>query len=173
MATINPDDSRQRRALWDDRYTHDVSAGSVLIDRVSEVTDELVSLMAHLLPQLSATAIAPDRAALEEVVSSASTSLYLARLDSRPGEIVGTITLVIYRIPSGLHAVIEDVIVDESARGHGVGYALVSHVVDIARDLGARHVNLTSRSARVAANRLYQKAGFYVRDTNVYRLDLS
>jgi len=154
-------------------YTHDMPAGEVLIEPVSEVTDELVALMARLLPQLSSTAVAPDRAALEEVISSSSSSLYVARLDSRPDEIVGMITLVIYRIPSGLHAVIEDVIVDESARGNGVGYALISEVVEVARSRGARHVNLTSRSARVAANRLYQKAGFYVRDTNVYRLDLS
>ena len=154
-------------------YTHGMSAGGVLIERVFEVTDELVAIMARLMPQLSSTAIAPDRAALEEVVASSSSSLYVARLDSRQDEIVGTITLVIYRIPSGLHAVIEDVIVDESARGHGVGYALVSKVVEVARSRGARHVNLTSRSARVAANRLYQKAGFYIRDTNVYRLDLS
>jgi len=154
-------------------YTHDMSAGGVLIERVSEVTDELMAIMARLLPQLSSTAVPPDRAALEGVVSSPSSSLFVARLDSRPDEIVGTITLVIYGIPSGLHAVIEDVIVDESARGHGVGSALVSEAVEIARSRGARHVNLTSRSARVAANRLYQKAGFSVRDTNVYRLDLS
>lgn len=154
-------------------YTRDMPAAAVLVDRVSEVTDELVTMMARLLPQLSSTAVAPDRAALEDVVSSPASSLFVARLDSSPDEIVGTITLVMYRIPSGLHAVIEDVIVDESARNHGVGSALVSEVIGIARDLGARHVNLTSRSARVAANRLYQKAGFYVRDTNVYRFDLS
>ena len=131
-------------------YTRDMPAAAVRVDRVSEVTDELVTMMARLLPQLSSTAVAPDRAALEDVVSSPASSLFVARLDSSPDEIVGTITLVMYRIPSGLHAVIEDVIVDESARNHGVGSALVSEVIGIARDLGARHVNLTSRSARVA-----------------------
>ena len=69
---------------------------------------------------------------------------------------------------SGLHAVIEDVVVDESARGHGVGAALVSEAVRLAREWGALHVNLTSRSSREAANRLYTRAGFVKRETNVY-----
>jgi ribosomal protein S18 acetylase RimI-like enzyme len=129
--------------------------------------------MARLLPQLSSSALPPDRAALEEIVASPTSSLFVARLASRGDVIVGAITLLIYRIPTGLHAVIEDVVVDESARGHGVGNALVSEAVELARNRGARHVNLTSRASREAANRLYQRAGFVIRETNVYRLNLS
>jgi ribosomal protein S18 acetylase RimI-like enzyme len=139
-----------------------MKAGGVLVERVSEVTDELVEVMARLLPQLSSSALPPDRAALEEIVASPTSSLFVARLASRDDVIVGAITLLIYRIPTGLHAVIEDVVVDESARGHGVGSALVSEAV-----------NLTSRASREAANRLYQRAGFVIRETNVYRLNLS
>ena len=83
------------------------------------------------------------------------------------------ITLAIYRTPTGVHAVIEDVVVDESARGLGVGDALISAAVQLARSRGARHVNLTSRASREAANRLYLRAGFVMRETNVYRLSLS
>jgi ribosomal protein S18 acetylase RimI-like enzyme len=150
-----------------------MKANDVLVERVYEITDELVEVMAHLLPQLSSSAAAPDRAALEEIVASPTSSLFVARLASRGGRIVGAITLLIYRIPTGRHAVIEDVVVDESARGHGVGAALVREAVELARSRGARHVNLTSRSSREAANRLYQRAGFVIRETNVYRLNLS
>ncbi|MGA3216210.1 MAG: GNAT family N-acetyltransferase [Acidimicrobiales bacterium] len=150
-----------------------MKANGVLVERVSEVTDELVDVMAALLPQLSSAAVAPDSSALQEIVSSPTSSLLVARLASHPDVIVGAITVLVYRIPTGLHAVIEDVVVDESARGHGVGGALVQAAVELARGRGARHVNLTSRASRQAANRLYQRAGFEIRETNVYRLNLS
>jgi ribosomal protein S18 acetylase RimI-like enzyme len=150
-----------------------MKANSVLVDRVSVVTDDLVEVMARLLPQLSSTAAALGRSNLEEIVASPSSTLLVARLASRDEVIVGMTTLVIYRIPSGLHAVVEDVVVDESARGHGVGAALVSEAVQLSRERGALHVNLTSRSSREAANRLYTRAGFVKRETNVYRLSLS
>ena len=147
-----------------------MKANGVLVDRVLEVSDDLVEVMARLLPQLSSSAAAPDRACLEEIVASPCSTLLVARLDAA---IVGMTTLIIYRIPTGLHAVIEDVVVDESARGHGVGAELVAQAVGLARERGALHVNLTSRSSREAANRLYTKAGFVKRETNVYRLNLS
>lgn len=150
-----------------------METGDLLVERVFEATDDLVEVMGRLVPQLSSTAAAPDRAALEQIVSSPATCLLVARLTSSPGEIVGSLTLVSYRIPTGLHCVIEDVVVDESARGHGVGAALVSEALWIAREQGARHVSLTSRPSREAANRLYIKAGFVQRATNVYRMDLN
>ncbi|MGA2530480.1 MAG: GNAT family N-acetyltransferase [Acidimicrobiales bacterium] len=128
--------------------------------------------MSRLLPQLSATATAPDRAALEEIVASATSALFVARL-APSNAIVGTITLLVYRIPSGVHAIVEDVVVDRSARGHGVGATMLDEVIQLAQSRGARHVNLTSRSSREAANRLYKRAGFVIRDTNVYRLNLN
>jgi len=150
-----------------------VIANGVLVDRVAEVTDELVEVVARLLPQLSSTALVPDRAALEEIVGSPACALFVARPDPDGNSIVGMITLAIYRTPTGVHAVIEDVVVDESARGLGVGDALISAAVQLARSRGARHVNLTSRASREAANRLYLRAGFVMRETNVYRLSLS
>jgi len=96
--------------------------------------------------------------------------VFVARVD---GEIVGSLTLVFYRIATGLKAWIEDVVVDESARGHGVGEALHMAALDEARRHGAKAVSLTSRPSREAANRLYQRIGFSSRETNVYRYDLS
>jgi ribosomal protein S18 acetylase RimI-like enzyme len=150
-----------------------MNADGVKVDRVFEVSDELVDAVARLLPQLSTTAKSPDRAALEKIVASEVSSMFVARLTSDPDHIAGVITLLVYRIPSGVHAVVEDVVVDESARGHGVGAAMLDEAVELARSRGALHVNLTSRSSREAANRLYKRKGFVIRETNVYRLNLS
>ena len=93
--------------------------------------------------------------------------LLVARVD---GEIVGALTLVVFPIPSGLRAWIEDVVVDEVARGRGVGAALTQQAVRLARAAGARTVDLTSRPSREAANKLYERLGFRLRDSKVYRL---
>ena len=137
------------------------------IEIVEHPTAEVVEALARLLPQLS-SATPPDSAELAVIMSSGST-LFVARVD---GRIVGSLTLVMYRIPTGLKAWIEDVVVDESARGHGVGEALSQAALEEARRHGAKAVSLTSRPSRDAANRLYQRIGFVARDTNVYRYSL-
>ncbi|MGD1011499.1 MAG: GNAT family N-acetyltransferase [Acidimicrobiales bacterium] len=149
-----------------------MEANGILIDRAGEVTDDLAEAVARLVPQLSSTAAPPSRTVLEEIVASPSSSLLIARLGEDSSRIAGMLTLIVYRIPTSRHAVIEDVVVDEWARGRGVGEALVTDAVRRARELGALHVNLTSRSTREAANRLYGRVGFVRRDTNVYRFDL-
>jgi len=137
------------------------------IETVDEPTAEVVEALARLLPQLS-SAPPPDAAQLAAIMAEGST-VFVARVD---GEIVGSLTLVMYRIATGLKAWIEDVVVDEAARGHGVGEALNMAALDEARKRGAKTVSLTSRPSREAANRLYQRIGFSARDTNVYRYDL-
>jgi ribosomal protein S18 acetylase RimI-like enzyme len=108
------------------------------------------------------------------MVAAPGTHLLVARLAGEgdgpsAGPIVGTLTLVVFRIPTGVRAWIEDVVVDEGARGRGVGQALTRAAIDRAAQAGARTVDLTSRPAREAANRLYQGLGFQARATNVYR----
>jgi ribosomal protein S18 acetylase RimI-like enzyme len=142
---------------------------SVTIEIANNVTDELVAAFAHLVPQLSKSSPPPDVAELAEMVASPASDVLLARLD---GAIVGTLTLVVFRIPTGVRAWIEDVVVDDSARGHGVGDLLNRFALDLARSKGAKTVDLTSRPSRAAANRLYQRIGFVARETNVYRFDL-
>jgi ribosomal protein S18 acetylase RimI-like enzyme len=129
------------------------------------VDDELVTCFAALVPQLSSSP-PPTADQLAQIVASPHSVLYLARLD---GCIVGSLTLAFYRIPTGLKAWIEDVVVDQSVRGQGVGEALSRAAVDEARRRGAKHVSLTSRPSRDTANRLYQRLGFEPYDTNVYR----
>jgi ribosomal protein S18 acetylase RimI-like enzyme len=135
---------------------------------VDAVSGELVDAISSLLPQLS-SASPPSAAELSAIVDSSATSLLVARDGER---VVGTLTLAVFRIPTGVRAWIEDVVVDESARGRGVGEALTLRAVELAREAGARSVELTSRPTREAANRLYRRLGFEERETNVLRLNL-
>lgn len=141
----------------------------IRIDIATSVTDELVAAFERLVPQLSSSSPPPTREHLERIVDSDSCSLLIAR-DSE--QIVGSLTLVVFPIPTGARAWIEDVVVDSSVRGKGVGEALNLKALEIARAEGAVTVDLTSRPSREAANRLYQRIGFVKRDTNVYRYDL-
>ena len=142
---------------------------SVSLEIASVADQELVEAFARLIPQLSKSSPPPTLAELVEMVAAPASDVLLARLD---GRIVGTLTLVTFRIPTGVRAWIEDVVVDDAARGHGVGDQLNRFALDIARSKGAKTVDLTSRPSREAANRLYQRIGFQPRETNVYRYDL-
>ena len=139
------------------------------ITEATEATEELVQAFERLTPQLSSSNPPPTDEALAAIVASDATRLLVARAD---GAIVGSLTLVLVRIPTGLRAIIEDVVVDERSRGLGVGRALNEAALELARDAGAVTVDLTSRPSREAANRLYIRLGFEVRDTNVYRYRL-
>ena len=136
------------------------------------VTAEVVEAFARLIPQLSRSNPPPSAEELVAMAGSEASVLLVARDPERGGEIVGSLTLAMFRIPTGLRAWIEDVVVDESARGRGVGEALNQAALARARDAGCRTVDLTSRPSREAANRLYQRIGFTLRETNVYRFDL-
>ena len=139
---------------------------TVSVEVLQEVTDEVVEAFGVLLPQLSSSAPPADRAVLDRVVGSAATTLLIARSD---GKIAGTLSLVMFPIPTGVRAWIEDVIVDEAARGQGIGQVLTAEALRIAEDAGARTVDLTSRPSREAAGRLYERVGFQSRSTRLYR----
>jgi ribosomal protein S18 acetylase RimI-like enzyme len=143
----------------------------VRIEQATVASEELVEAFARLIPQLSSSAAPPTRDELEAVISSPATTLLLALDDD--DRINGSLTLALFRIPTGLRAWIEDVVVDAAARAQGVGQALVDEALRIASTAGARTVDLTSRPSRDAANRLYEKTGFQERQTNVYRHELS
>lgn len=141
------------------------------IREITEVTPDLVAAFERLTPQLSSTAPAPTADELEAIVRSDSSTLLVAVDTAVEGQaaIVGTMTLAMFRIPTGVRAWIEDVVVDEAARGRGVGSQMNRRALQIAERRGARTVELTSRPSRETANRLYRRLGFVVRDTNVYR----
>lgn len=143
-----------------------VASMSVEVAVVREADGESVEALARLLPQLSSKARPLDREVVQALLSSDANTLLVARVD---GEVVGMLTLVMFPLPSGLRARIEDVVVDEAARGHGVGGALTEEALRLAEAAGARTVDLTSRPSRQAANRLYERIGFEARDSRVYR----
>lgn len=134
------------------------------------MTDEVAEAFARLIPQLSSSAAVPDRAALQSIAASPAITMLIARLN---GAVVGSLTLAVFPTPTGLRAWIEDVVVDQAARGRGVGEALTKEALRLARAAGARTVDLTSRPSRAAAGRLYEKVGFQVRDTRMYRYTLT
>ncbi len=140
---------------------------AVTVEEAVAVTDELVAAFARLVPQLSRSSPLPGEAELGEIVASPATVLLVAR--DGDDIIVGSLTLALFRIPTGMRAWIEDVVVDETARGRGVGEALSREALRRADAAGARTVDLTSRPSREAANRLYRRLGFQIRETNVYR----
>jgi ribosomal protein S18 acetylase RimI-like enzyme len=142
---------------------------AIEIVRAVAVDEELADAMGRLVPQLSSSASIPTVGQLWEMINSPCATLLLARDRAAGGTIIGSLTLVMFRIPTGIRAWIEDVIVDAGARAKGAGEALSREALRLAREQGARTVELTSRPSREAANRLYQRLGFVVRETNVYR----
>ena len=142
-----------------------------MIVRVDNITEEIYQSFQRLIPQLTGNVPPPTWAELEALVAFEGSILLVARL-AVDGPIVGTATLSLVRAPTGVHARLEDVVVDEAVRGQGVGAALTDEVIRLAREAGANYLALTSNPRRESANRLYQKLGFKRWETNVYRLDL-
>lgn len=142
---------------------------AIVVEAATKMDKDIVEAMARLLPQLSRSAPIPTPGQLQEILSSPSVILLLARDVARGGEIVGMLTLVVFRIPTGVRAWIENVVVDATARGKGAGEALSREALLVAALRGARTVELTSKPSREAANRLYRRLGFELRETNVYR----
>ncbi|MGI9022763.1 MAG: GNAT family N-acetyltransferase [Acidimicrobiales bacterium] len=140
---------------------------AVTVEEATAVTEELMDAVGRLVPQLSRNSPVPDRAEVAEIVASPATVLLLAR--GADGTVVGALTLVLFRIPTGVRAWVEGVVVDESARGRGVGATLGREALRRAEAAGARTVDLPSRPSRGAANRLYVRLGFEQRETHVYR----
>jgi ribosomal protein S18 acetylase RimI-like enzyme len=146
-----------------------MASGEIRVVQATERFDGLLDAVDRLVRQLSRSSPPPSAAELDELIGSPACHLLLAR--DAGGSIVGMLTLAVFRIPTGLRAWIEDVVVDEAARGKGVGAALTNAAIRLADEHGARTVDLTSRPSREAANRLYQRLGFVQRETNVYRFE--
>ena len=140
------------------------------IDIVTRADDALLEAFQRLIPQLTHDNPPPTLDELTALVAEASSTLLVARSPSQ--QIIGALSLTIYRVPTGIRAIIEDVIVDGPARGQGVGQALLQRALQIAKQKGAAGISLTSNPLRVAANRLYVKLGFVKRETNAYHMKL-
>lgn len=137
----------------------------------TEADDALLGAVTGLLPQLSSSSPPPTREQLARLIADPATTLLVAT-DVEDGAVLGMLTLALFQLPTGVRAWVEDVVVDGAARGRGVGAALVEGALAVARQDGARTVDLTSRASREEANRLYRRLGFEQRETNVYRYTL-
>ena len=140
------------------------------IEIVTQADEELYQAFQRLIPQLTNNNPPPSLNDLADLVRDASSTLMVARDDQ--GEIVGALTLTVYHVPTGIRSIIEDVIVDNSARGQGIGDALMKYAINLAREKGAQNISLTSNPMREAANRLYLRVGFKKRETNAYQMKL-
>lgn len=142
----------------------------IKIFEITEADDATLDAVNRLLPQLSKSSKLINWSTLQKLSNSECTRLYVAKEDDT---IFGMLSLVVFSIPTGTKAWIEDVVVDERARGKGVGKELMNHALNIAKELGAKSADLTSRPSRETANKLYQAIGFEGRETNVYRYKTS
>lgn len=140
----------------------------MFVDHVSEVSDEIFDAVLRLVPQLGSHKIPPTWDELKLLVESDSSTLLIARHPNENGEIVGFLSLTIYRVPTGIRSIVEDVVVDESMRRRGIAKALMERAIELARSAGANGVTLTSNPQREAANLLYRSMGFKLRKTNPY-----
>lgn len=138
------------------------------IETVSEATEELNEALQRLVPQLGAHKSPPTWEDLTSLVRSETSTLLIARESDETSPIAGILCLTVYRVPTGLRSIIEDVIVDEGMRRRGIGEALMREAIELAREAGAEGVSLTSNPSREAANHLYQSMGFELRKTNPY-----
>lgn len=140
------------------------------IEIVTKADEELYEAFQRLVPQLTNNNPPPSLGDLAALVRDSSSTLMVARNEN--SDIVGALTLTVYRVPTGIRSIIEDVIVDISARGEGIGEALMLRAIELAREKGASNISLTSNPMRVAANKLYLRVGFVKRETNAYQMKL-
>lgn len=138
------------------------------IEKASAVTEELYEALQRFVPQLGAHKVPPTWEELQKLLDSESSTLLVARAAEESSRIAGILCLTVYRVPTGMRSIIEDVVVDETMRRRGIGEALVRQAIELAREAGADGVSLTSNPQREAANSLYQAMGFQLRKTNPY-----
>lgn len=140
------------------------------IYKLETITDQVLIAFKQLIPQLSSSCALPTKSDLEAIVNSKTTHLFIAEDNN---QILGTLTLIFNKIPTGNKVWIEDVVVDDSARGKGLGKDLTNFAIEYVANRHINSINLTSSPERIAANKLYQKLGFIKRETNVYRLTIN
>ena len=140
------------------------------IKEINRFSARVFNAVLRLLPQLDSNSELPTKKHLKGILKSKRTHFFIAELDNK--NIVGILTIGTYDIPSGTKVWIEDVVVDESQRGKGFGKELMLFAIDFAKSIGAKAIELTSRPSRIAANQLYQKLGFVIHETNLYRYPL-
>lgn len=146
----------------------DKSRSAMRVGKVTEASEELYTALKRLVPQLGAQKRPPTREELTALIKSDASMLLVARDTDANNKIIGMLSLVIYRVPTGVRSIVEDLVVDKNARRRGVGEELLHQAIALAREAGADGLALTSNPEREAANQMYQSLGFEIRQTNPY-----
>jgi ribosomal protein S18 acetylase RimI-like enzyme len=144
----------------------DFSMTNLKIEVIKQFDPSLLQAVASLLPQLTSSGRTITAAELRAMIASPLTTLFIAKDEDR---IVGMISLAVVQMPTGLRSYLEDLVIDSAYRQRGGATALLQAAIDLARSSGARTLNMTSRSSRTGAIRLYERLGFRRRDTNAFR----
>lgn len=142
----------------------------IKIERVTKYSPEITKTVRLLAQQIDHNYKPLSHADVKEMLTSSNVCFLFFARDISTNQVTGMIMLLVYRIPYTRKGYIEDLIVDESFRGRGIGKALLKKAVETAKAKGAAYLDLTSRPSRVESNDLYEKFGFQKRETNVYRL---
>jgi ribosomal protein S18 acetylase RimI-like enzyme len=137
----------------------------MIIKEITEATPQVHTAIEQLLTQLTKKSVLFSMNDFQEIVK-ASSSILLGAFENNM--LIGMLTLALIKIPVGMQCRIEDVVVDKTQRGKGIGEALTIRALKIAENIGVKKVSLSSNPNRVAANKLYQKLGFKLRETNSY-----
>jgi ribosomal protein S18 acetylase RimI-like enzyme len=137
------------------------------IKKIKRFSERAFKAAVVLLPQLSPDSDELTRSYFKSILASENVHFFIAEIEN--SQIAGMLTIGTYKTPTGIKVWIEDVVVDGSHRGKGIGKELMLFAIDYSRSLGAKDVKLTSRPARVEANELYKKLGFKKYETNFYR----
>ena len=138
------------------------------IEKVLDVSDELFESIQRLVPQLGIHKSLPTREELVALTQSEASTLWVARHPDENATIAGMLTMAVYRVPTGIRSIVEDVVVEQSLRRRGIAEALLHTAIEFAREAGANGIALTSNPQREAANQLYRYMGFERRETNSY-----
>ena len=144
----------------------------IAIIEITKATKEIYSVMTKLLSQLTSSELSFSQKDLKRIVASKSSILFAAVDKELNSNVFGILTLVLIDIPTAALARIEDVVVDKTVRGKGIGEAITLAAIERARELGITKIDLTSSPSRIAANKLYKRLGFKQRTTNVYRYEV-
>lgn len=143
----------------------------IYIEKVKNYSIELTEAINKLLRQLDESASFLTKEDVKSMIASPVNSLFVARRKNNK-EIVGMLTLIVYRIPVGKKGWLEDLVIDKVYRNKGIATKLIHYAIGNAKANGVLYVNFTSRPEKKDANRLYRRLGFEKRNTNVYRIEL-
>jgi ribosomal protein S18 acetylase RimI-like enzyme len=144
---------------------------SIEVLEVTSWSEEVLQAINKLLTQLTSTHLNFSENVYKDMLSSDNSTLIIARDKSHGGEIIGTLSYATFLVPTGLNFRIEDVVVDQKARGRGIGRKLMEYAIEKGQKMKADKIDLTSTETRIAANQLYISLGFKIKDTNVYRYE--